>query len=325
MFDKFKKNNGNANCSQEEQLANTEKMLSTQKRIMAVNSELQALSASQPMNLDTIMNMLGTLGSDGSINQSIIDNMAQMFGNNPDPIAMTKYFSGLIAQRVLTVADVRKVPGSIFAYKGGIPLDITSDQVYVQPVHLFGASSLIQPARFKQQPLSIAFDANGQINIGNVLFSNYTSNTGGSYTAPFVAHLIVVKRNDTSLGDAKIFMTSEFGYEAGLQLTADTAAILMINHTKAIKVVSSSDNNVAAPPDLVVNLNFDASDLDDQFEIDTASPMEVVVTGTNVSLTHYQLPMYTPIAEAILASLISGRLDMLPTWMLNNLSKEFKF
>jgi len=328
LFDKFNNkkpgSNTDTKCA-EDALAKTEKALDIRSRTLAVQNQLQEIAASQPVNLDNILNMIGSLGTDNAIDQSIIDGLASVLGNDPDPIKMTQYFSGIIAKRILTVADVRKIPGALFAQKGGTPLDITSSLVYTQPMHLFGSTSLIQPARFAQSPYSVAFNENSLITIGSDTFNNYLTNTSGSYASPFVGHLWVIKRNDTLRGDAKFLIESEYGYKAGIQLTDDTAIVVMLNHHKALKVESSITQDVAAPPNLGVNLVFEESDLDEQFEVSTVGPMEVTVQGTNVSITHYQLPMYTPIAEAILASLISGRMDMLPTWIMNNLSKQFKF
>jgi hypothetical protein len=326
MFEAFNnKKKTEKSCSAEEQLIKTEKAIDIQRRMTIAQNQLMELSANQSIDFKAVMDMIGTLGTDNGIEQNIVERLTDVLGNDPDPVKLTKYFSGMIAKRVLTVADVRKIPGNLFASKGGTPLDITSDQVYVQPMHLFGAAALIQPARYKQSPYSVAFDENSQITIGADTFDNYLTNTTGSYSTPFAAHLFVLKRNDTLRGDAKFFVESEFGYQAGLQLTDNTAAVLMLNHQKAIKVESAITEDVGAPPNLVTNLAYTASDLDEQYELTTTSPMEVEVRGTNVSITHYQLPMYTPIAEAVLASLISGRLDMLPTWVLNNLSKTFKF
>lgn len=325
MFDKFKNAKTQMVRSENDQLTIVENAISDKLRRNKIQAQLIEIQNSEPMNLDRVMDIIGTLGTDNSINQSIIDGMRGVLGNNSDPVAMTKYFSGLIAQRVLTIADVRKIPGNLFASRGGVPLDVTSNLVYVQPIHLFGGASLIQPARFAQSPLSIAFDDNGEIIIGADTFSNYTTATDGSYTAPFVAHLFILKRKDTLKGDSKFFIESEFGYKAGLQLTDDTAAVLMLNHKFANKVTSDITLNVATPPDLIAGLSFNSSNLDEQFEVSTNTAMDVTIEGVNVSITHYQLPMYTPISEAILASLISGRLDMLPTWILNNLSAQFKF
>lgn len=322
MFDKFNKNktqNGG------DQIAVLEKHVADTKRVVALQKDLADLNANQPMDLTRVMDMIGSLGTDGTIDQSIVDNMHKALGNNSNPIEMTKYFTGLIAKRVLTVADVRKIPAELFAYRGGSPLDITSARIYAQPAHLLGGASLLQPVRYTQKPLNVAFDPNGQITIGIDIFDNYTTNTIGTYASPFVAHLFILKRNDTLRGDSKFYVESEFGYKAGIQLTDDSAAVLVLNHKKAIKIGATSVADVATPPNLVYDLTFDTQDMDQEYELDTTTAMELNVTGTNVSVTHYQLPNYTPVAEAILAALIAGRLDMMPKWILSNLSAQFKF
>lgn len=333
MFEKF--NLGSSSARQTDgtgltkdeanQLTVLENQIATRERVQNLNNKLRAIQANEPMDMAKVLDILGNVGQDGLVDSSIVEGMRQFMGNNSDPIKATQYFSGLIARRFLSVADVRKVPANLLAYRGGSAMDITSNLVYAQPVRLFGAASALQPARFQQTPLNLAFNDDGQIVQGTDVFNKYTTATSGTYSRPFIGHLFILKRKDTLKGDSKFYAESEYGYRMGLQLTDDTGAVLMLNHTPAIKVSSSTALVTSAPPLLGVELGFASSELEEQFELDTTSPMDVSVQGTNVSITHYQLPMYTPLSEAILAALISGRLDMMPVWMLNNLSSQFMF
>lgn len=309
--------------SPEQALAVVEKQLELRERQENVNRKMRDLSARQTVDIERVMTMIGDLGYDQSINQSIIDDLSNVLGNNSDPVKATKYFQGMIARKVLTIADIRKIPGSLFASRGGVPLDITSNLVYVQPAHLFGNCSAIEPARYQQSPLNVAFDENSEISIGVNTFNDYTTNTIGTYTVPFVGHLFVLKRNNILRGDAKFYVESEEGYRAGLQVTDDTAVVLVLNHIKAKKVTSDITPDTATPPNLVFDLNFTSTEQADQFELSFNTPKEVTVTGTNVSITHWQLPFYAPVAEAVLASLFTGRLKDLPQWILNNVSADF--
>lgn len=322
MFQNFNKKE---NAQHNDPLARVEAQVAHAKRVAAVQKDIEILNVNTPMDLSRVMDMLGDLGTDAQIDQSIIDTMRKALGNNSNPIEMTKYFTGIIAKRVLTIADVRKIPAELFAFRGGSPLDITSARIYAQPAHLLGGASLLQPVRYTQKPVNVAFDPNSQITIGVNVFDNYTTNTIGTYDDPFVGHLFILKRNDILRGDSKFYVESQFGYKAGIQLTEDAAAVLVMNHRKAIKVDSSSAFDTATPPNLVVDLTFNNGEIDQEYELTTNVPMELTVTGTNVSVTHYQLPNYTPVAEAILAAMISGRLDMMPKWILSNLSAQFKF
>lgn len=334
MFEKFAKGatGGNTTDSangltkaEADHLAAMEAQIATRERVQNLNNKIRIIQANEPMDMAKVMDILGNVGQDGLVDNSIIEGMRQFMGNNSDPIKATQYFSGLIARRFLSVADTRKIPANLLAYRGGSAMDITSNLVYAQPIRLFGASSALQPARYQQTPLNLAFNDDGQIVQGSDVFNKYTTSTTGSYAKPFIGHLFILKRKDTLKGDSKFYAESEYGYRMGLQLTDDTGAVLMLNHTPAVKVTSSVALVTSAPPLLGVDLGFAQSSLDEQFELDTTVPMDVSIEGTNVSITHYQLPMYTPLAEAIMAALISGRLDMMPIWMLNNLSSQFMF
>lgn len=304
-----------------------EAKLQADDKVRAIMSRVQDSISRQVISLDSVMNMIGSLGTDPSIDQSIVDEASNVLGNNSDPIKATKFFTGLIAKRILTIADTRKQPANLFAQLGGVNTDITSNRVFMSPIALLSACAYIQPVQWTQNPFSGSFDDNGEFVVSAVTFNNidFSSTLPMGSNTPFIGNLFIIKRKDMLKGDAKFFIRSAAGYRAGIQINEDTAVVLVLNHTTAKQFTGAITTDGTGAPTYSVDTSGTLTSIDTQYEVlfSGAGPT-INVTGTNVSITQYGLPMYTAIAEAFLATMISGRLDMIAAWTLSSLTAQIK-